>query len=208
MTGEGSPTFSWLAAALMLMFVLPLGAAPASAEDQAEGKRRFARGQELYAEGKYLEAAQEFEAGFAVAPRPLFLLNIGHSYRRAQAWAKARAAYERLLAMDPKTEHRATVEGHIRNIDDIAAAGPLPAPALETRVPPQPPPPRQPAAEAVVLSAPPPAPITPPSVETPPLYTRPWFWVAIGGVVAVGAGVGILALRRGQVCGADFCVTE
>ena len=63
--------------------------------------RHWDRGQELYKQGRFLEAAREFEAGYQVAPRSLFLLNIGHSYRRAQELRKAKAAYETLLKIDP-----------------------------------------------------------------------------------------------------------
>ena len=78
-----------------------------SAEDEAAGKRHYKRGDELFKQGKYLDAAHEFEAGFAVAPRPLFLLNIGHSYRKAQELRRARVAYEDFLKADPTTSFRA-----------------------------------------------------------------------------------------------------
>src|SRR5207253_7235084 len=61
-------------------------------------------------------------------PRPLFLLNIGHAYRRARELAKAKNAYENLLKMQPDIPQRAEVEGYIKAIDDALSAGEAPKP--------------------------------------------------------------------------------
>src|SRR4051812_10840821 len=105
------------------------GGGEARAEDEAEGRVHFARGQELFKAKRFLEAAHEFEAGFEAAPRPLFLLNIGHSYRRAEQFRKAKSVYEMLLRVEPNTPYRKEVEGLIKTIDDaLESAEPLPLP--------------------------------------------------------------------------------
>src|SRR4051794_18541444 len=91
--------------------------------DEAEGKKHWKAGQDLYAQKRFLEAAHEFEAGYAVAPRPLFLMNIGHAYRRANELVRAKTAYETLLRLQPDLPQRAEVEGYIKSIDDALQAG-------------------------------------------------------------------------------------
>jgi tetratricopeptide (TPR) repeat protein len=91
--------------------LLLAGAGRAEA-DESEGRRHFKAGQDLYQQKRFLEAAREFEAGYAVAPRPLFLLNIGHAYRRANELIKAKNAYEALLKLQPDLPQRTEVEGY------------------------------------------------------------------------------------------------
>jgi hypothetical protein len=209
----------------LLLFASVLVTSAARAEgDEAEGRRRWRQGQELYQKGHYLEAAREFEAGYAVAPRPLFLLNIGHAYRRAQELVKARAAYEKLLQLQPDLPQRAEVEGYIKSIDDAlqvvvepATLAPAPAP---TTAPPAPAPsipalvdPGAAAAVAVPM-----APMPALSASSPPpvdagrssgsVLTRPWFWVIVGAVVAGGVAAGVIALRPSTACPATSCIRE
>src|SRR4051812_11899197 len=101
-------------------FVLATGGGARA--DEAEGRRHWKAGQDLYAQKRFLEAAREFEAGYAVAPRPLFLLNIGHAYRRANELVKAKSAYEALLRLQPDLPQRTEVEGYIRSINDALQA--------------------------------------------------------------------------------------
>ena len=42
--------------------------APGAAEDESAGRKHWDRGQELYKQGRFLEAAREFEAGYAGGP--------------------------------------------------------------------------------------------------------------------------------------------
>jgi tetratricopeptide (TPR) repeat protein len=120
-----------------------MGNAPAWAqgstkrEDEATARGHFERGSKLYDQGKYLDAAREFEAGYQSAPRPLFLLNIGHSYRRSQDLRKAKAAYEKLLRTDPTTPQRPMVEDLIKTIDDALTVQELtiPVPAAPAKRP-------------------------------------------------------------------------
>lgn len=196
-------------------------AATPSAEDEAAGRRHYKRGDELFKQGKFLEAAHEFEAGFAVAPRPLFLLNIGHSYRRAQELRRARVAYEEYLKADPTSSYRADVEDLIKTIDDALGTPTVP-PAPITPTPSSPPP------TAPVL--PPAAPV--PSVRTgtinlaPPvlvevekpsdgqssdagsIFRSPWFWGAVGVVVAAGVAGTVYGLNRPPACNATRCLRE
>jgi tetratricopeptide (TPR) repeat protein len=178
----------------------------ARADDEAEGKRRFKRGGELYAEGKFLEAAREFEAGFAAAPRPLFLLNIGHSYRRAGEFQMAKDAYEKLLRLDRNTPYRSEVEGLIKTIDDALLSRELDRPApIATPPPPAP----EPVASAPPESMQPPYVVAPPTpTESDSIFKKPWFWVVVGAVaVSAGAAVAVITLRN-SACPATVCLTE
>jgi hypothetical protein len=208
-----------------------------SAEDEAAGKRHYKRGDELFKQGKYLDAAHEFEAGFAVAPRPLFLLNIGHSYRKAQELRRARVAYEDFLKADPTTSFRADVEDLMKTIDDALGASspsapssppppagglapapaPLPAPSnpLGSPTPPVTLPPAAPAvpvrtgtidlAPPVLLEVDKPA---APAAQSDSIFRNPWFWGAVGLVVAAGVGGTIYGLNRTPACNATRCLRE
>jgi tetratricopeptide (TPR) repeat protein len=222
--------------ALALITATAAGLAPAppalAVDDEAEGRRRFRRGEELYKQERYLEAAREFEAGYESAPRPLFLLNIGHSYRLAREFVKAKKAYELLLRLEPGLPQRAEVEGLIRTIDDALAAGGQTGSGRETTrrrdadaPPPVPPAPVSPVATASEPEPPPdlsprrrmPAPAfaeteatttDEPGGPAQPIYKKPWFWAAAGAVV-VAAGVGLFfALRTTESCPGTVCFKE
>jgi tetratricopeptide (TPR) repeat protein len=55
----------------------------------------FRAGESLYNLGDYREAIREFEAGFALAPLPGFLLNLGQSYRALGNTSKAIEMFEK-----------------------------------------------------------------------------------------------------------------
>jgi hypothetical protein len=212
-----------------------LAGAETARADEAEGRRHWKLGQELYAQKRFMEAAHEFEAGYAVAPRPLFLLNIGHAYRRANELTKAKSAYEALLRLQPDLPQRAEVEGYIKSIDDVLQARDV-VPPLETQRPPPlapapaPPPPivrpsvvRPPALVPAPLPAPEavPEPLPPPvyiearetsverkQPESTSLLRKPWFWVLTGAVVAGGVAVAIIASRPSSSCPGTICIHE
>ena len=207
------------------------GAATPSAEDEAAGKRHYKRGDELFKQGRFLEAAHEFEAGFAVAPRPLFLLNIGHSYRKGQELRRARAAYEDFLKADPTTSFRADVEDLIKSIDDalgasaLPAALPPPSPAVMAPAPAPAPPPNPPISSLPPAASPvipvrtgtidlaPPVLIEIDKPSGPPapsdsIFHSAWFWGAVGLVVAAGVAGTVYGLNRTPACNATRCLRE
>lgn len=198
--------------------------------DEAEGRRHWKAGQDLYAQKRFLEAAHEFEAGYAVAPRPLFLLNIGHAYRRANELTKAKNAYETLLRLQPDLPQRAEVEGYIKSIDDVLQARDVVPPADAAHPPPLTPGPPPPVVRPPVVSKPaeplPPLDLAPSPPPPPPVYVearetpgertpestsvlrKPWFWVLTGALVAGGVAVGIIASRPSSSCPGTVCFKE
>lgn len=212
------------AAAFALVALIAAAPAMAAPADEAEGRRRWKAGQELYAQKRYLEAAREFEAGYAVAPRPLFLMNIGHAYRRANELNKAKSAYESLLRLQPDLAQRAELEGYIKSIDDALQAGettiPEPLRPMPTPAAPSAPPPRE-----TVVTLPPLAPMAG-TVDPAPvpayvdardgaepapsgsIFKKPWFWVIAGAVVAGGVAVAIIASRPSTSCPGTLCIRE
>jgi len=197
-----------------------LAAAGGARADEAEGRRRWKAGQELYQQKRFIEAAHEFEAGYAVAPRPLFLMNIGHAYRRANELVKAKNAYEALLKLQPDLPQRTEVEGYIKSINDALQAD---SPASEpiTR-------PASPSARPVeIVPSPPPRPLPPPVVSAPEpvippyveardtarepsvsVFRKPWFWVVTGAVIAGGVAVAVIASRPSSACPGTLCIKE
>jgi tetratricopeptide (TPR) repeat protein len=217
----------------VLALVLAAGSAAAQGADEAEGRRRWKHGQELYDEGRYLDAAHEFEAGYAIAPRPLFFLSIGHAYRKAHDYAKAKAAYEKLLSLQPDFPGRAEVEGYIRQMNEApfpegnpSPSRPAPPVAPSPLPATPPPPPPEPAPDSTAQTSPNAAPVTllpgpaaPPllqatAAETPPesrsdsVLHKPWFWVLAGAVLAGGVAAVIIAAHPNTSCPATACFRE
>jgi tetratricopeptide (TPR) repeat protein len=208
----------------VLALVAQAGAARA---DEAEGKRHWKLGQELYAQKRFIEAAHEFEAGYAVAPRPLFLMNIGHAYRRANELVKAKSAYEALLRAQPDLQQRAEVEDYIKSINDALQAGETSVADQGTRAPTPPPPPTpsridtsstlRPSLPTTVST---PSPAIPPYVEarettadrsseeSVSVFRKPWFWVVTGALIAGGVAVAVIASRPSTSCPGTLCIRE
>src|SRR5690348_649183 len=114
----------------------------AAAEDQAEGRRQYKRGEELLQLGDYRAAAEAFEAGYAAAPRAGFLLNIGNCHRKLGELAQARDYYRRFLDAAPKDHpSRTEVLGYLRQIQEIEADGLPLGGAVPVAAPPRAPPP-------------------------------------------------------------------
>ena len=59
----------------------------------AEARVHFEAGTDHYAAGRYEEAIRRFQAGYALVPRPNFLVNIGQAYRKLGNLVRAKEAY-------------------------------------------------------------------------------------------------------------------
>jgi tetratricopeptide (TPR) repeat protein len=215
------------AAALLLSLGLawhgPAGWQAALAADGESPEVKFARdhfrsGEKAFNAGDFAHALAEFEAGYALVPRPGFLLNMAHSQRRLGHSLKARSLYKRYLLADPESKQRDEVLGFIAQLDSIIAdeeraeGGKPSVEAKPTAPAPAPPPapataqiraaaittpatPATPVLAAVhVTTAPRPA--SDPSSPTP-IYRRGWFWAAAGAVV-VGAAAALILSMRGS----------
>jgi tetratricopeptide (TPR) repeat protein len=184
---------------MRLGFALVLGAAlslaavrPALAIDARELKAR-----EAFVAGRYQEALDTFVKLYAETLHPNYLRNIGRCYQGMGEPDRAITSFRDYLhkAKGISADERGEIDGYIREMEDLKrrqeAAAAAPAPVTPIAAPPAaapPPPPAapepRPAVAATLTTAPSPAP-----AESQPLYTRWWFWTAVGG--AIGAGIAI-----------------
>jgi hypothetical protein len=198
----------------------PGAASAQESEAVTQARDHFTAGEKAYKAGEFERARTEFEAGYALVPRPGFLLNMAHTERRLGRLRSSRALYKRYLLADPESRQRDEVLGFIKQLDSAiadeekaegqgapaATATAVTAPARSdgTRssplalAPPAPPEPRPGLGTAVSAEA-------TTSVESDraaprPFYTRWWFWGAVAAVAA-GATVGIVFATRG---GSEF----
>ncbi|MFO8070574.1 MAG: PEGA domain-containing protein [Polyangia bacterium] len=100
--------------AMALVALLGASAEPALADEptpvqREEADRHFARGKELFAEERYLEAVEEFDKANEIAPHPVVMANIGICYERAGKVMKALESYRAVIA-DPQTGDEQTDE--------------------------------------------------------------------------------------------------
>ena len=90
---------------LVLAALACAAAAHAQSDDTvARARTHFEAGRALYQLGNYDEALREFAAGYQLAPRPQFLLNLGQCYRKLDDLQKARAMYQRYLHDAPSSD--------------------------------------------------------------------------------------------------------
>jgi tetratricopeptide (TPR) repeat protein len=218
--------------ALAIVLCGPTGAlsphrpAALAAETEATNRARehYKNGEKAFKAGNFEEALHEWEAGYQLSARPLFLLNMGHAERRRGQLGNARTLYKRFLLMEPESKLRGEIEGVLREIDSTLAAEAGAAGKSESAAP---------SAGGAQAPAPAPVPITaedaPPgpsssglpgpaalaaqnAAQTPdsqasslhtsaappparPIWRRWWFWAGAGTVVALGVVSGVLLLR-------------
>jgi tetratricopeptide (TPR) repeat protein len=188
---------------------------------QAEQKARasYARGEMAFKSGRYQEALVAFEDGYASSPRPGFLLNIAHTWRKLGDLRQARAQYRKYLLIEPSSPLHddlvallAELDATIADEDQLAARPPgkgvgrgattaTPAGSIFSAADP-----------AALRGSETPATIdlvahdgsstAPAGDRAAAFYRRTWFWIAVG-VVAAGTGAGIY-LWQHQSGGAAF----
>jgi hypothetical protein len=105
--------------AVVLALVAQLGRAQADGPDDVTVKRLYEEGSQLYAAGKYVEAAEKFEAVYQIDPDPATQFNIGQAYRLARKnyCAKAAAAFRTFLRVAADPPNVETVKQYISEMD-------------------------------------------------------------------------------------------
>jgi len=201
--------------AASLLFAGGAHAAGKARTEKAEEAREYLdKATAAFALNRYAVAAENYEKSFELKPDAAVLYNAAQAYRLAGNKERALDLYQSYLRMygDDK---RAEIEKHIANLkqaierDHAVATSPptgtapiggAPAPAAA-------------AAGSTIVATPPPAPGAPPPVPgAPPLaqpapvlvaqpapasdqgsvVSKPWFWIAVGGVVAAAVVTSIL----------------
>jgi tetratricopeptide (TPR) repeat protein len=148
----------------------------------AEARIHFEAGTDHYAAGRYDEAIRRFQAGYALVPRPNFLVNIGQSYRKLGNLVRAKEAYvayvralpEKSALRDQALQVLAEIEVQLQDQSGSSRPG-----TAITGLHPE----AQPTSTAIL---PPPAPPAPPS------KLGPWLGIGVGGagLALVATGVG------------------
>lgn len=186
-----------LAAVLALsVAVVPIAAAAPNAA-QREARRRFDEGETLYRAGRYAGALASYQAGYAAAPLPGFLVNIAQCQRRLGDLKAARATYREFVVVAPDSRLVPEVEELIKQLDDLIAdlaaggsgdsagqASEVDPHATDPSAPPLSLAPAPPAAETPLLAAP-----AADAHSIPPPRRSHARWSIVGGVaLAVVAG--------------------
>lgn len=204
-----------LVAAIVAAFAPGAGAAPGADSPDARGLSADATA--AFGRGRYGEAAQMYEAAFALRPDPGLLYNAAQSYRLAGNKARALELYRDYVRLYPAGTNAEEARGHVavlkKAIEEerakAAAAAAANAQAANAANPVMDP-------EALLApgdTAGPPSTSGPPPPRrnaTVPLVSRPssaradakrsitqenWFWVVVGAAVAV---VGVTAIVLGS----------
>ncbi len=166
--------------------------APARADDAAtrSAKKHYARGEKLFALGKFDKALDEYQQAFDAKPLPDFLYNIGQCYRNLGDLEQAIFSFKKYLQLAPDASDRDKVQ---KLIDDLEAKRER-TEGTKLVPPPEQPPPQQQAP----TPKPPPAP--PPRVA---IYKTWWFWTGVA-VVSVAGSVGIYEATKSSPPGTDL----
>lgn len=113
-------------------------AAPAEEAASAEAEERSAieqardhmeEGQAFYLQGRFQEAAAEFEAAYAAEPFSAFLYNAGVALERAGEIGRAADFFEQYLERDPSASDRRAVQERIDQLRAALEPPPTPPPA-------------------------------------------------------------------------------
>jgi len=184
-----------VASGLVLLVAMGVATAKPVESSRLEARRHYDAGLAHFNLREYPQAIEEFQAAYRLRPDPVFLYNLGQSYRLAENPDQALYFYRAYVRTAPGAPNRAEVDERIaaleKLIEERRNAPPPPAPATaptETKPAPVP---------SVATPAPAPAPTeaataapTVTRTEKKPVYKKWWFWT-VGAVVVAGAAVGL-----------------
>ena len=193
---------------LLVVSAVVLWSPLVAADPAEEAKHHFEEGSKAFSLGEFQRAVTEYKAGFEVRPDPVFLYNIGQSYRLAGNLADAVSFYRSYLRNAPNAPNRREVARRIHDLEEqlasqkvlstappnspVAPGGsaateePQPAATTEPPTTTTPPPPDEP----TKTSAPVQVTASHDSDQTP-VYKKWWLWTIVGGVVVVAVVVGV-----------------
>src|SRR3954464_13284654 len=125
------------ALAVLLAFSLAGQARAQNPSPEELARRHHERGTTFYNLGQFEEAISEFRKGYEQKGDPVFLLNIGESYRQLGAHEKALFFYRRYLFAVPEAPNRQAIDERIGALEQLVAAeqrarSPAPAEPLST----------------------------------------------------------------------------
>ncbi|MFZ5439438.1 MAG: tetratricopeptide repeat protein [Myxococcota bacterium] len=171
-----------------LCLALLIHAGPTS-DELKRAQTHFRAGKTHYDLRNYSEAIREFAAGYALAPRPEFLINLGQAYRGIGDLPMSLKMFQQYLEKAPAdAPNRGEVRELIRELEKaIAEAPPKPADDAPrvTKLEPSA------AAPGALVEATPPA---------KPINHLVWI-IPVGVAVVAAAGVGIaVAVANGSAC--------
>ena len=95
-----------------------------SSASTQRARRHFLPGKRAFEAKRYSVALKEFEVGYAIDPRPGFLLNMGHAARRMGDLRRARDYYLKFLESDPPAVERRSTIALVVEIDRQLASAP------------------------------------------------------------------------------------
>jgi tetratricopeptide (TPR) repeat protein len=161
----------------------------------AAARARFNAGQAAFRDGHYEQALTEFEAAYALSPRPEFLITFAQTYRRLHRYREAITECERYLATQSDPALRRDVSSFLQMLRHEQAQYPEepPRPAERPvehpveRPPPTPPPVVEPTPPAATIA------VTP-SADEARRQRRRRLAIGLGttaAVVVVGAAIAI-----------------
>jgi hypothetical protein len=164
-----------------------------AAQQEEQARVYFSLGAGHYKVGEYDAAIAAFQAGYRLAPLPLFLFNIAQSARRAGNHEMAIEYYQKYIESETLASAPQLAEARLQ-VEQLLSAGP--APPTKSEPPPQSPAktesPAKPAPVAKPALAPPPLIVTKAPPPSPPHRRgRGWMWGTIAGVTVAGMAVGL-----------------
>ena len=185
---------------IVLALLVTSSVARATPSQEELARSHFVAGEEEYARGRWKDALHEFQLGYALSPRPEFLINFAQVYRKLGDYDAAARECQRYLATAPPSQLAAQAERLLQQIKEEQAkapplanpAPPPPNPAAPSPPHPAAPPPPKPAAPSAVAPAAVASPALVASPPPPPKKKRAWIApVVVGCVLVAGAAVTI-----------------
>jgi tetratricopeptide (TPR) repeat protein len=184
-----------LAAAVVAALAAAPGArAAGSGPANKDAKRAYEEATAAFGLGRYAEAAEKYEAAFALKPDPALLYNAAQSYRLAGNKSRALELYRNYVRLYPDGTNAEDARSHVaalkKAIEDerppiemarppgVGGPAPRPGPPAPAASVPPAPPPAVPAAPLppAALAMPPPVetrvPVAPPAAAPPPVAER------------------------------------
>jgi tetratricopeptide (TPR) repeat protein len=157
---------------------------PAHAEDAATKRARtsYAKGEKLFALGRFDEALEAYEAAYDAKPLPGFLFNIGQCHRNLGDLDAAIFSFQKYLELAPDADNHDSVLDLIEDLEEQKEREEAEARDKKLQAPPR----------------------TRDERPRRPLYKKWWFWTGVAVVAVAGGTATYLLLRDDGVPDTDL----